>query len=62
MKLTEKEIYAYNTGYNTGLKQAQWQVTKIMLSLKTHYEDTLIAEQIHNLLKSIHDEIEKEKK
>ena len=55
MSMGEAERFAYNTG----LKQAQWQVTKAMLALS--YNDILYAET-KRLLKFIHDEIEKEMK
>lgn len=45
--------------YNAGLKQAQWQVTKAMLGLSV--TDSLYQET-KQLLKFIHDEIEKEMK
>lgn len=53
--MTNEEIFAYNTG----LKQAQWQITKAMLALS--YED-ILYDETKQLLKFIHDEIEKEKK
>lgn len=49
------------SSYNSGLKEAQWQVTKAMLALETQFEynEPFSAEQVKNLLKFIHDEMEK---
>lgn len=62
MKLSKKEIFAFNTG----LKQAQWQITKAMMRLESidliGVDLELHGNQIKQILKFIHDEIEKEMK
>lgn len=62
MNLTESEIFAFNTG----LKQAQWQITKAMMSLESidliGVDLELHGSQIKQILKFIHDEIAKEMK
>jgi hypothetical protein len=57
-KITEEEIKAFNFG----LKQAQWQITKAMLALTLELDVLYSVTDIKNLMKFIHDEIEKEKK
>ena len=57
-KITEEEIKAFNIG----LKQAQWQITKAMLALTLELDVLYSVTDIKNLMKFIHDEIEKEKK
>lgn len=54
MNLSKKEIFAFNTG----LGQAQWQITKAMMALDLHGN---AGKEIKTILKFIHDEIEKEK-
>ena len=46
-----------NSGYNAGLKQAQWQITKAMLALGDD-----LPPKTKRLLRFIYDEIEKEMK
>ena len=50
------EIFAFNTG----LRQAQWQISKAMMALKI--DVSLSPFEVRELLKFMYDEIEKEMK
>lgn len=57
-KISEEEIFAFNAG----LEQAKWQITKAMMALNIELDVLYSVTDIKNIMKFIHDEIEKEKK
>jgi hypothetical protein len=63
MQMTEQELENLQIFcFNTGLKQAQWQVTKAMFALDVFDLAIEDKEKVKVLLKFIRDEIGKEMK